>query len=63
MKKKILPPIRNYIFSFAIGYAFIKAMSSPFSIPDWNISEIKNSNGTRESVGQKQKNVSKKGGH
>ena len=35
-------------------------MSSPFSIPGWNISEIKNSNGTRESVGQKQKNVSKK---
>lgn len=35
-------------------------MSSPFSIPGWNISELKNPNGTRESVGQKQKNVSKK---
>lgn len=32
---------------------------SPFSIPGWNISEIKNPNGTRELIGQKQKNVSK----
>ena len=35
-------------------------MSSPFSIPGWNISEIKNPNGTCESIGHKQKNVSKK---
>ena len=35
-------------------------MSSPFSIPGWNISEIKNPNGTREFIGYKQKNVSKK---
>lgn len=43
-----------------VDFLWEKAMSSPFSIPGWNISEIKNSNGTRESVGQKQKNVSKK---
>lgn len=35
-------------------------MSSPFSIPGWNISEIKNPNGTREYIGYKQKNISKK---
>lgn len=35
-------------------------MSSPFSIPGWNISEIKNPNGTCESIGHKQKNVSRK---
>ncbi len=34
-------------------------MSSPFSIPGWNISEIKNPNGTCESIGHKQKNVSR----
>ena len=33
---------------------------SPFSIPGWNISEIKNPNGTREYIGYKQKNISKK---
>jgi len=31
-----------------------------FSIPGWNISEIKNPNGIRELIGQKQKNILKK---
>lgn len=57
--------MRFFIFSFAIGYGFIKGakgivMSSPFSIPGWNISEIKNPNGTREAICHKQKNVSGK---
>lgn len=31
-----------------------------FSIPGWNISEIKNPNGIWELIGQKQKNILKK---
>lgn len=36
------------------------AMSSPFSIPGWDIKEMKNPNGTCESIGYKHKNISKK---
>lgn len=34
-------------------------MNNPFSIPGWNVTEIKNPNGTRELFGYKQKNTLK----